>query len=86
MHPVKKRDGSYRTARIAFASSPHVIYFPAYMAVAAKIPVFFIATKTRQEPVVVNFYTKQGKPVAFAAVQKVKTKEGVRFFAKAKKK
>ncbi|MEJ0053439.1 MAG: hypothetical protein WDN10_01775 [bacterium] len=56
------------------------------MAVAAKIPVFFIATKTRQEPVVVNFYTKQGKPVAFAAVQKVKTKEGVRFFAKAKKK
>ena len=52
------------------------------MAKAVKTPVFFIATKTRKEPVVVNFYTKGGKLVSFDAVQKVKTKEGVNFYAK----
>lgn len=52
------------------------------MAKATKTPVFFIATKTRKEPVVVNFYTKTGKLVAFDAVQKVKTKEGVNFYTK----
>ena len=45
-----------------------------------KTPVFFIATRVRKEPVVVNFYTKKGEPVAFDAVKKVKTKEGVRFY------
>ena len=49
---------------------------------STKTPVFFIATKTKKEPVVVNFYTKKGKPVAFGAVKKVKTKEGVHFYAK----
>jgi hypothetical protein len=52
----------------------------------AKTPVFFIATKTRKEPVIVNFYTKTGKMVAFDAVRKVKTKEGVHFYAKPAKK
>jgi len=51
-----------------------------------KTPVFFIATKTKKEPVVVNFYTKKGEPVAFRAVKKVKTKEGVHFYAKTSKK
>ena len=48
-----------------------------------KTPVFFIATRVRKEPVVVNFYTKKGEPVAFDAVKKVKTKEGVRFYINA---
>ena len=51
-----------------------------------KTPVFFIATKTHKEPVVVNFYTKTGKMVSFDAVEKVKTKEGVHFYAKTSKK
>ena len=52
------------------------------MTKVGKTPVFFIATKTRKEPVVVNFYTQTGKLVSFDAVQKVKTKEGVNFYAK----
>jgi len=56
------------------------------MAKTARIPVFFIATRTKKEPVVVNFYTKKGEPVAFEAVKKVKTKEGVQFYAKPAKK
>lgn len=52
---------------------------------ATKTPVFFIATRTRKEPVVVNFYTKKGEPVAFRAVKKVKTKEGVRFYTETPK-
>lgn len=55
------------------------------MSEIAKKPVFFIATKTHKEPVVVNFYTKTGKMVSFDAVQKVKTKEGVHFFEKSSK-
>ena len=51
----------------------------------AKTPVYFVATKTKQQPVVVNFYTKKGEPVAFEAVKKVKTKEGVFFYKKDKK-
>ena len=50
-----------------------------------KTPVFFIATRTRKEPVVVNFYTKKGEPVTFQAVKKVKTKEGVRFYTETPK-
>ena len=53
------------------------------MAKPAKTPVFFIATRAKKEPVVVNFYTKKGEPVAFDAVKKVKTKEGVRFYINA---
>lgn len=56
------------------------------MAKATKTPVFFIATKTKKEPVVVNFYTKKGERVAFRAVEKVKTKEGVHFYAQTSKK
>jgi len=52
---------------------------------AQKNPVFFIATKTQKEPVVVNFYTKTGKAISFDAVEKVKTKEGVHFYAKSAK-
>lgn len=53
---------------------------------ATKTPVFFIATKTKKEPVVVNFYTKKGEQVVFNAVEKVQTKEGVHFYAKTQKK
>lgn len=52
------------------------------MTKAIKTPVFFIATKAHKEPVAVNFYTKKGERVSFDAVQKVKTKEGVHFYAK----
>ena len=51
----------------------------------AKEPVYFIATKPKKEPVVVNFYTKKGERVAFKAVKKTKTKEGVRFYAESAK-
>ena len=46
-----------------------------------KTPVFFVATRARNKPMSVNFYTKTGKRVAFEAVKKVKTKEGVHFYA-----
>ena len=47
-----------------------------------KIPVFFIATKTKKEPARVSFFTKTGKLVDFDAVKKVQTKEGVHFYTK----
>lgn len=53
---------------------------------ATKTPVFFIATKTKQQPARVSFFTKTGKPVSFDAVKKVKTKEGVHFYTKTTKK
>ena len=53
---------------------------------ATKIPVFFIATKTKKEPARVSFFTKAGKPVSFDAVERVRTKEGVHFYAKTAKK
>jgi len=46
-----------------------------------KTPVFFIATKIKEEPAVVNFYKKQSKKVTYNSVKKEKTKEGVRFYA-----
>ena len=52
------------------------------MAKTAKTSVFFIATKTRKEPVAVNFYTKKGKRISFDAVEKVKTKKSIHFYAK----
>ncbi len=52
------------------------------MATKAKTPVFFIATRAKKKPVKVSFFTKTGKQVAFDAVKKVKTKEGVRFYVK----
>ena len=53
-----------------------------YMAKIERKSVFFIATKTHTEPVVVNFYTKKGERVSFDTVEKVKTKEGVHFYTK----
>lgn len=53
-----------------------------HMANTTKTQVFFVATRAKNKPMLVNFYTKAGKPVAFEAVKKVKTKEGVHFYAK----
>lgn len=50
-----------------------------------KTPVFFIATRAKNMPMRVQFYTKTGKIVNFDSVKKVKTKEGVRFYAKSPK-
>ena len=50
-----------------------------------KKEVKFIATKYRNEPVQVSFYNKNGKFVAFDAVERRATKSGVRFYAKPKK-
>lgn len=47
-----------------------------------KTPVFFIATRAKNMPMRVQFYTKTGETVDFDAVKKVKTKEGVLFYAK----
>ena len=47
--------------------------------------VFFIATKLKNKPVNVSFYTKAGERVAFESVKKVKTKEGVHFVSNVKK-
>ena len=47
----------------------------------SKEEVNFIATKHRNEPVQVSFYTKEGKFVAFDAVEKRATKTGVKFYA-----
>ncbi|GEM_PF-1029023 len=51
------------------------------MARANKIPVSFIATRVKKQPMVVNFYTKDGQKVSFEALEKVKTKEGIHFLA-----
>ena len=45
-----------------------------------KTPVFFIATKIKQQPAVVNFYTWEGKQVDPKRVEKVKTNAGTQFF------
>lgn len=47
---------------------------------AHKKEVYFIATKYKNQPVDVAFYTKDGKKVAFETVEKKRKKEGVRFF------
>lgn len=65
-----------------FAKNKKNLLYSRDMAKTARVPVFFIATKTRDEPATVSFYTNKGKPVAFRAVKKVKTKEGVHFYAK----
>ncbi|MBU1016960.1 hypothetical protein KJ678_02240 [Patescibacteria group bacterium] len=49
-----------------------------------KTPVFFIATKQKTAPAVVNFYTKKGEKVLFREVEKVKTDEGVLFYVRDK--
>lgn len=47
-----------------------------------KTPVFFIATRAKNKPMRVQFYTKTGEMIDFDAVKKVKTSEGVHFYAK----
>ncbi len=42
--------------------------------------VYFIATKYKSKPMRVAFYTKSGEKVAFEAVKKVRTKDGVSFY------
>lgn len=55
------------------------------MANTAKTPVFFVATRAKNKPMLVNFYTKTGKPVAFVTVKKVKTREGIHFYTQSPK-
>ncbi len=50
----------------------------------AKKPVSFIATKYKDKPVRVSFYTKKGERVSFAAEKKVPVKVQVRFKARKK--
>lgn len=47
---------------------------------AKKEKVHFIATRYRNEPLDVSFYTKDGKLVAWEAIEKKRTKEGVKLF------
>lgn len=42
-----------------------------------RTPVFFIATRAKEGPISVSFYTKKGEEVASDAVKKIKTKKGV---------
>jgi hypothetical protein len=51
---------------------------------AKKKEAYFIATKQKNRPMNVTFYTKDGKKVAFGAVEKKHTKEGVQFFTTTK--
>lgn len=51
------------------------------MAKAKKTPVFFIATKIKEKPAVVNFYTTTGKRVKRESVKKQKTDRGTYYFA-----
>jgi hypothetical protein len=50
-----------------------------------KTPVFFIATRFKDRPVKLGFYTGKGQPVAFEDVQKVKTKHGIQLFVRPRK-
>jgi len=46
-----------------------------------KKEVFFIATKYKGNPTIVDFYTRSGKKVPQDIVEKERTKDGVKFFA-----
>ena len=46
-----------------------------------KKPVTFIATRYKNQPVDVSFYTKKGEKVTFTANEKAPVKERVRFKA-----
>ena len=43
-------------------------------------PVYFIATKYKNSPADVTFYTNTGKKVAENKVEKVSTKSGIRLY------
>lgn len=42
--------------------------------------VYFIATKIKQNPAVVNFYTETGKQVQSREVKKIETRAGTQFY------
>lgn len=46
----------------------------------AKKEVYFIATRYRNQPVKVDFYTQTGEHVPFDAVERKRTKLGVQLF------
>lgn len=46
-----------------------------------KAEVFFIATKYKNKPIRIDFYTKKWKHVPAKEVKKEETREGVRYFA-----
>lgn len=46
----------------------------------AKKEVYFIATKYKNNPAKVNFYTKSGRAVPNSSVTKTKSSEGFRFY------
>lgn len=46
-----------------------------------KEEVFFIATKYKSNPTMVDFFTRSGKKVPQDIVEKKRTKDGVKFFA-----
>lgn len=52
----------------------------------AKKNVSFVATRYRNKPVKVNFYTKSGERVSFRATEKAPVKERVSFRVKSSKK
>lgn len=45
-----------------------------------KTPVYFIATKYKNRPAEVSFYTKEGKEVQEERVEKQPTKAGMRLY------
>lgn len=47
-----------------------------------KTPVFFIATKIKQNPAVVNYYTYEGKKVESDEVKRKETAMGTVYFTK----
>lgn len=49
-----------------------------------KEEVHFIATRYRNEPLNVSFYTNDGKQIAWEAIEKKRTKEGVKLFVAAR--
>jgi len=46
-----------------------------------KTPVFFVATKIKNTPFVVNFYTAKGKKVDKEVVKKEKKDRGIYYYA-----
>lgn len=48
-----------------------------------KKEVFFIATRYKNHPASVDFFTKTGSHVPYEVVQKERTREGIRFYVTA---
>lgn len=56
-----------------------------YMVKVTQVPVIFMATKIKREPMVVNFFTEDWEPIAEEFVKKKRTKHGVRLYTLVKK-